>query len=95
MDYIYYVDELERIHNQEIVKIPDIKQMEEDLPKLYRLVKSSDANAVSFYVIEGKKSPIGILVLLYKEPIACQMDKAKIIMPSIQKLAILLDYENK
>lgn len=95
MDYIYYVDELEKIHNQEIVNIPDIKQMEEDLPKLYRLVKSSDANAVSFYVIEGKKSPIGILVLLYKEPVTCQMDKAKIIMPSIQKLAILLDYENK
>ena len=95
MEYIYYVDELEKIHNQEIVNISDIKQMEEDLPKLYRLVKSSDANAVSFYVIEGKKSPIGILVLLYKEPITCQMDKAKIIMPSIQKLAILLDYENK
>ena len=95
MDYIYYVDELEKIHNQEIVNISNIKQMEEDLPKLYRLVKSSDANAVSFYVIEGKKSPIGILVLLYKEPLTCQMDKAKIIMPSIQKLAILLDYENK
>ena len=95
MDYIYYVDELEKIHNQEIVNISNIKQMEDDLPKLYRLVKSSDANAVSFYVIEGKKSPIGILVLLYKEPITSQMDKAKIIMPSIQKLAILLDYENK
>lgn len=95
MDYIYYVDELEKIHNQEIVNISNIKQMEDDLPKLYRLVKSSDANAVSFYVIEGKKSPIGILVLLYKEPVTSQMDKAKIIMPSIQKLAILLDYENK
>ena len=69
--------------------------MEDDLPKLYRLVRASDAKAVSFYVVEGKKSPIGILVMLYKDPIECKMEKTKIIMPSIQKLAILLDYENK
>lgn len=95
LDYIYYVDELERLHNQEIVHIQDLSEMEEDLPKLYRLVRSSDAKAVSFYIVEGKKSPIGIIVMLYKDPIACKMEKAKIIMPSIQKLAILLDYENK
>ena len=94
MDYIYYVDELEKLHNQEIVHIANLSEMEDDLPKLYRLVKSSDANAVSFYVIEGKKTPIGILVMLYKDSIACKMEKAKIVMPSIQKLAILLDYEN-
>ena len=95
LDYIYYVDELEKIHNQEIVHISNLSEMEDDLPKFYRLVKASDAKAVSFYVVEGKKSPIGILVMLYKDPIACKMEKAKIIMPSIQKLAILLDYENK
>ena len=95
LDYIYYVDELEKIHNQEIVHISDLSEMENDLPKLYRLVRASDAKAASFYVVEGKKSPIGIIVMLYKDPIACKMEKAKIIMPSIQKLAILLDYENK
>lgn len=95
LDYIYYVDELEKLHNQEIVHISNLAEMEDNLPKLYRLVKSSDAKAVSFYIVEGKKSPIGIIVLLYKDPIACKMEKAKIIMPSIQKLAILLDYENK
>ena len=94
LDYIYYVDELEKLHNQEIVHISNLNEMEDNLPKLYRLVKSSDAKAVSFYVIEGKKSPIGILVMLYKDSIACKMEKAKIVMPSIQKLAILLDYEN-
>lgn len=93
MDYIYYVDELEKLHNQEIVHISDLSEMENNLPKFYRLVKSSDAKAVSFYIIEGKEFPIGILVILYKDPIACKMEKAKIVMPSIQKLAILLDYE--
>lgn len=95
LDYIYFVDELEKIHNQEILNFTDLQKMQEDLPKLYRLVKGSDANAVSFYVVEGKKSPIGLLVLLYKDSIGCQLDKTKIIMPSIQKLATLLDYENK
>ena len=95
LDYIYYVDELEKLHNQEIVHISNLEEMKDDLPKLYRLVKFSEAKAVSFYIVEGKRSPIGIIVLLYKDPIACKMEKAKIIMPSIQKLAILLDYENK
>lgn len=95
MDYIYYVDELEKIHNQEIIQIQNLKDMEIDLPKFYRLVKQSEANAVSFYVIEGKKAPIGLIVILYKDSAFCHMEKAKIIMPSIQKLAILLDYENK
>ena len=95
LDYIYYIDELEKIHNQEIVNISDIESMKLTLPKLYRLVKYSEAKGVSFYVIEGKKSPIGIVVVLYKDNNVNHADKAKIIMPSIQKLAILLDYENK
>ena len=95
LDYVYYVDELEKIHNQEIVQISDIEDMKENLPKLFRLVRASDAKAVTFYVIEGKNSPIGMVVILYKDPIKCSMEKAKIVMPSIQKLAILLDYENK
>ena len=95
MDYVYYVDELERIHNQEILLIKDIEEIKETLPKLYRLIESSDAKAASFYVIEGKNSPIGIVLALYKEKPTNQLEKSKIIMPSIQKLAILLDYENK
>ena len=95
LDYIYYVDELERIHNQEIVQIEDISKMKYSLPKLYRLVQSSDANAAAFYVIEGKKFPIGIIVVLYHQPVQDYTEKAAIVMPSIQKLAILLDYGNK
>ena len=95
LDYIYYIDELERIHNQEILTISDVDNMQYNLPKLYRLIKQSDAEAASFYTIEGKNNPIGIIVILYKKGNINGMDKAKIIMPSIQKLAILLDYENK
>lgn len=83
MDYVYYVDELERIHNQEILLIKDIEEIKETLPKLYRLIESSDAKAASFYVIEGKNSPIGIVLALYKERPTNQLEKSKIIMPSI------------
>lgn len=95
LDYIYYIDELEKIHNQEVITISDINGMKNSLPKLYRLMKSSEAESVSFYVIEGKENPIGIVVILYKTNFIDTKEEAKIVMPSIQKLAILLDYENQ
>lgn len=95
MDYIYYVDELEKIHTEEVVTVSNIESMRTSLPKLYRLVKASEAKAVSFYVMEGKNSPIGIVVILYKEANINGLEKAKIVMPSIQKMTVLLDYENK
>jgi len=41
--------------------------MKTSLPKLYRLVKTSDAKAVSFFTIEGHDSQIGLIVLFYKD----------------------------
>lgn len=63
-------------------------------PKLYRLVKSSDANAISFFAIEGHDSTIGLVVLLYKKPRRYNADYHRAILPCIQRLAILLDYDN-
>jgi hypothetical protein len=57
--------------------------MSKNFPKLCSLLKYSEAEAASFYTIEGKKMPIGIIVILYKNPINCKMSKAKIVMPSI------------
>lgn len=94
LDYIYYADELEKLHNQSFIQIKNVETMKYNLPKLYRLVKSSDAKAVTFFVIEGKNQPIGIIVLLYKESPNYDIDYQKVILPSIQKLAIILDYEN-
>jgi hypothetical protein len=38
------------------------------LPKLYRLVKASDAEAITFFTIEGHDNPIGLIVVFYKKP---------------------------
>jgi hypothetical protein len=63
-------------------------------PKLYRLVKASDAKAISFFTIEGHNSAIGMIVLLYKNPKRYNSEYSRVILPCIQRLAILLDYEN-
>lgn len=94
IDYIYYADELAKIHSQSFVQIEDIGQMGNSLPKLYRLVKASDAKAISFFTIEGHNSAIGMVVLLYKEHKKYDSNYHRAILPCIQRLAILLDYEN-
>lgn len=95
LDYIYYVDELQKIHNQRIVFINNMGSMKKYLPKLYRLVKASDAQAAAFYTIEGKTDPTGIVVCLYKQAPNNNIDKVKIITPYIQRLALLLNYEER
>ncbi len=94
LDYIYYADELVKLHNQSFVQFTDLDEMKEQLPKIHVLVKNSEAKAASFFVIEGKNDPLGMIVILYKNPIKYTLDYPKVILPSIQKLAILLDYEN-
>ena len=93
IDYIYYADELAKIHNQSFVQFNDIELMGRSLPKLYRLVKASDAKAISFFAIEGHDSQIGLIVILYKESFKYDYNYTKGILPCIQKLAILLDYD--
>ena len=93
IDYIYYADELAKIHGQSFVQFETIEQVGINLPKLYRLVKASDAQAVSFFTIEGYNAPIGLVVILYKEYKKYDVKFAQGILPCIQRLAILLDYD--
>ena len=94
IDYIYYADELFKIHSQNFVQINNIEGMKSFLPKLYRLVKASDAKAISFFTIEGHNNPIGLIVILYKDEKNHSKELPREILPNIQKLAILLDYDN-
>lgn len=93
LDYIYYADELAKIHGQSFVQFESVEDMGKNLPKLYRLVKASDAQAVSFFTVEGHNSQIGLVVLFYKEYKKYNYQFARGILPCIQRLAILLDYE--
>ena len=93
LDYIYYADELAKLHRQSFVSFSNIDQIGLQLPKLYRLVKASDAKAISFFTIEGHDNPIGLIVVFYKQPKIYDKTYAGRILPHIQKLALLLDYE--
>ena len=93
LDYIYYADELAKIHRESFVQFTNIERMGSILPKLYRLVKASDAKAVSFFTIEGHDSQIGLVILLYDKAKYYDYEYAQGILPCIQKLALLLDYD--
>ena len=93
LDYIYYADELYKIHGQSFVKFENVDGMKLNLPKLYRLVKASEAEAVSFFTIEGHDSQIGLIIILYKDAKKYDYKYAGKILPHIQKLALLLDYD--
>ena len=93
LDYIYYADELAKIHSQSFVKFENIDNMKRSLPKLYRLVNASEAEAISFFTIEGHESEIGLIIIFYKEPKKYDYKYAGLILPHIQRLALLLDYD--
>ena len=95
LDYIYYADELSKIHNQSFVQFNNIEQMRVTLPKFYRLVKASDAASISIFTIEGFNQQIGLVIVFYNEPKVYDYNYTKNILPHIQKLALLLDYEKE
>ena len=94
LDYVYYADELAKIHGHNFVQIENIEYMGQDYPKLYRLIKASDAQAVTFFTVEGQDSAIGMVIIFYKEPKKYCTGYYTQILSCIQRLAILLDYEN-
>lgn len=92
LDYIYYVDELQRIHDQGYLRIGNVEDIKESLPRLYRQLKICEAQSATFYAIDGAQMPAGVLVILYKEPRDLQSgNQISEISPYIQKLAVLLN----
>lgn len=94
IDYIYYVDELTKIHSQNFVKIQDIAEMKIALPKLYHLVKGTDAKSISFFTIESNSQAIGMIVIFYDQEIVYDQKDLAFILKTVNELAKLLDYEN-
>lgn len=94
LEYVYYEDELSKIHNQEYLFIKDIEDIKTTMPKIYKKLKMSGATSASFYTIEGIANPIGLIIILYDHSINYNYKQGSFVLYSIQKLALLLDYEN-
>ena len=94
LEYIYYEDELRKIHSNEYLRITDIETIKTTMPKFYRKLKLSGAQCAAFYTIEGIKNPIGMIVILYDHKKEYHLGYfMEVIYPDIQKLAVLLDYK--
>lgn len=95
LEYIYYQDELSRIHNQGYLRIDNIEHIKYEFPKLYNQLAFSKAKSAAFYPIEGIDSSIGIIVILYKDTKKYNLGYYNsVISLQIQKLSTILDYPN-
>lgn len=96
LEYIYYADELCKIHNLEFLRVQNIEDMKGAFPKLYERVCESGAKAVAFYTITGtQKRQLGMVVLFYNKPKDYYVGYYNTaIAPYIQQLAAILDYSN-
>ena len=93
LDYMEFEEELTKIHNHGYLRIQDIDSVYRNFPRLCKKLKLSGAKAAGFYPIEGVESPIGMIVVLYNKPKHYSQAYFNLtIAPSIQKLAVLLDY---
>ena len=95
LEYIYYEDEFSRIHDNGSLLVNNVDSIKNTFPKLYRKLISCNSKAAAFYPIEGIRTPIGMVVVLYKD-INHLHDSEYInkVSPQIQRLSTLLDYPN-
>ncbi len=95
LEYVYYEDELSKIHNCDYLLIKNIDNIKSTMPKIYKKLQISEARAAIFYTIQGIQNPIGMIVILYSQPITNKSNDLLLSITSdIQKLAVVLDYEN-
>lgn len=95
LEYVYYEDELSRIRNAGFFRIEDVDSIKYTFPKFYSRLKICQAKAAAFYPIEGIDYPIGMVIVLYKQPKQYSLGFYNTkIAPYIQKLSSILDYRN-
>lgn len=93
MDYIHYSEELERIHSRGFLMIDD--GITNDFPRFKKRLELCDVKHAAFFPINGVSERIGMIIIFYKD---CEYynikDFQKDILPHINKLSILLDYDS-
>lgn len=93
LSYVNYGEELAKIHNLKYLRVSSIEEIRDSFPKLYRKAKTCNATAVAFYPIEGVMEPVGMIVVIYKTTPQYSLGYyLKAFSPHIQRLAVLLDY---
>lgn len=95
LEYIYYEDELRRIHDNGSLLINNVDSIKHTFPKIYRKLVSCNSKSAAFYPLEGVRTPIGMILVLYKDPNHLHdQEYINKVSPQIQRLSTLLDYPN-
>lgn len=95
LEYIYYEDELSKIHNNSYLQITNIDDILQGFPKLYERIVNCRVKSAAFYPIEGTAGTLGMIIIFYNEPKTWPTNYYKTtISQSAQKLSSILDYYN-
>ena len=95
LDYINYGEEIERINRNKYLRMDNIENYKKSLPNLVELLQLCNIHSAAFYPIRGVDCYIGMLVILYPEKKTYHLGYYQsVITPSVQPLAILLDYNS-
>lgn len=96
LDYLNYGEEIQKINAQKYMMLEDNDEGLRNFPKFVWVMHNSGIKTACFYPILGTKGPVGMLVIGYRNT-ATQIDVdyvRRVIYPTIQPLASLLDYDN-
>lgn len=93
LDYVYFEDELNIIHNQNYLRIDRVDSIKSVFPKIAHRLEMCGAQSAAFYPIQGIESPIGFILILYKDTKIYSLGYYNdIIAPNIQKIASIMDF---
>lgn len=95
LEYINYGDELERINDNQFLRMDSVATYFRSFPNLVALLEDSDATSAAFYPITGIDNSVGMVVVLYHSKKQYYLGYYNTILsPQIQKLSTILDYDS-
>lgn len=95
LEYINYGEEIERINENRYLRMDSILAYDRTFPNLVELLENSNAKSAALYPIIGIDGPIGMIVIIYRTKKEFYLGYySTIIAPSIQPMAVLLDYNS-
>ena len=94
LDYLNYGEEIQKINASKYIMLEDNDKYMRSFPKFVWVMHNSGIKVACFYPIIGMHEPVGMLIIGYRDKVT-EVDLEyirRLIYPTIQPLASLLDY---
>lgn len=94
LDYLNYGEEIQKINASKYIMLEDSDKDMRSFPKFVWVMHNSGIKTACFYPIIGVHEPVGMLIIGYRDkvtPVDLEYIR-RLIYPTIQPLASLLDY---